>query len=251
MSSSEGESSGVPREPTGAIAGRKDVKRIKHIDPFYEVPEGRLVDVSEPEPDQRAPDIEWVMDYRKLNAVTIKDSFRLPRIDDSLDTLGGAKWFSTLDLQSGYWKVEMEESSKEKTAFICGSGLYQFEWMPFGLCNSPATYERLMERVLAGLQWQVCFVFLDDVIVYGVSFEDQLQRLRLVFGRLRAANLKLSPKKCNLFRREVAYLGHIVSQNGISPDPGKIESIQTWPIPDSVTAVRSFFGPMLLLPSFH
>ena len=184
----------------------------------------------------------FCVDYRRLNEVTVKDSFGLPRIDDSLDTLGGAKWFSTLDLQSGYWQVEMEEGSKEKTAFICSSGLYQFERMPFGLCNSPATFERLMERVLAGLQWQVCLIFLDDVIVYGTSFGNQLERLQLVFERLRSANLILSPKKCELFQQEVAYLGHIVSQDGIAPDPSKIKSIQTWPQPSNVTEVRSFLG---------
>ena len=140
----------------------------------------------------------FCVDYRRLNEVTVKDSFGLPRIDDSLDTLGGAKWFSTLDLQSGYWQVEMEEGSKEKTAFICSSGLYQFERMPFGLCNSPATFERLMERVLAGLQWQVCLIFLDDVIVYGTSFGNQLERLQLVFERLRSANLKTKSQEMRI-----------------------------------------------------
>ncbi len=185
----------------------------------------------------------FCVDYRKLNEVTIKDSFGVARIDDSLDTLGGAKWFSTLDLQSGYWQVEMDEDSKEKTAFITStSGLYQFERMPFGLCNSPATFERLMEQVLTGLHWEICLVYLDDIIVYGTSFEDQLERLKSVFGRLRYANLKLSPKKCNLFKKEVSYLGHVVSRNGIAPDPGKIRSIQTWPQPTTVTEVRSFLG---------
>ena len=177
-------------------------------------------------------DSSWrfCFDYRKLNEVTIKDSYPLPRIDDSLDTLSGSKWFSTLDLQSGYWQVEMAEEDKAKTAFITScSGLFQFEVMPFGLCNSPATFERLMERVLSGLQWQICLVFLDDIIVYGTSFEQELQRLQTVFDRLREANLKLSPKKCDLFKHEVNYLGHVVSDRGIAPDPQKVNSVRLWP----------------------
>ena len=190
-------------------------------------------------------DSSWrfCVDYRKLNEVTIKDSYPLPRIDDSLDTLSGSKWFSTLDLQSGYWKVEMAEEGKAKTAFITScSGLLQFEVMPFGLCNSPATFERLMERVLSGLQWQTCLVFLDDIIVYGTSFEQELQRLQTVFDRLREANLKLSPKKCDLFKHEVNYLGHVVSDRGIVPDPQKVNSIRLWPQPRNLTEVRSFLG---------
>ena len=184
----------------------------------------------------------FCVDYRKVNEVTVKDSYPLPRIDDSSDTLSGSKWFSTLDLQSGYWQVEMVEEDKEKTAFATGIGLFHFHAMPFGLCNSPATFERLMERVLSGLHWQICLVFLDDIIVYAGTFEEELKRLGEVFDRLQMANLKLSPKKCVLFREEVAYLGHIVSKDGIAPDPGKIDAVQRWPQPQNLTAVRSFLG---------
>ena len=134
---------------------------------------------------------------------------------NTIEALSGVNWFSTLDLKSGYWQVPLDESSKEKTAFSTGSGLWQFTVMPFGLCNAPATFERLMEQVLFGLPMSVALVYLDDILVPGNSFENQLLNLRLVFERLRKAKLKLSPKKCSLFRREVHYLGHLVNKNGV------------------------------------
>ncbi|CAB4012519.1 Retrovirus-related Pol poly from transposon, partial [Paramuricea clavata] len=155
--------------------------------------------------------LRFCVDYRKLNDATIKDSYPLPRIDDTLDALGGSQWFSTLDLKSGYWQVAMDPADKEKTAFSIGGGLWHFRVMPFGLCNAPATFERLMDHVLAGLPWNICLVYLDDIIVHGRTFSEQLENLRKVFACLRKANLKLSPEKCNLFRREVKYLGHIIS----------------------------------------
>ena len=143
--------------------------------------------------------MRFCVDYRKLNDVTKKDSYPLPRIDDTLDTLSGAKVFSTLNLQSGYWQVEVQEEDKEKTAFSVGNGLWQFNVMPFGLCNAPATFERLMERVLKGLHWRTCLVYLDDIIVMGKNFEEHLENLGQVLERIQAAGLKLSPKKCSLF----------------------------------------------------
>ena len=186
----------------------------------------------------------FCVDYRKLNAVTVKDSYPLPRIDDTLDALSGSTWFSTLDLQSGYWQVEMSDEDREKTAFVAGSGLgfYQFKVMPFGLCNAPATFERLMERVLTGLQWQTCLLYLDDIVTYGRSFRQALERLEEILIRLKAAGLKLSPKKCNLFQRSVTFLGHEVSDKGIATDSSKTEAVQKWPTPKNVTDVRSFLG---------
>ena len=115
--------------------------------------------------------VRFCIDYRKVNAVTRRDAYPLPRIDDTLDTLAGAKWFSTLDLVSGYWQVELEEQDKEKTAFCTQDGLFEFNVLPFGLCNGPATFQRLMDLVLTGLQWSSCLVYLDDVVVVGRSFE--------------------------------------------------------------------------------
>ena len=184
----------------------------------------------------------FCVDYRKLNAVTKKDSYPLPRVDTSLHSFFGSTWFSTLNLKSGYWQVEMEEADKEKTAFTTGEGLWQFVVMPFGLSNAPATFERLMEQVLVGLPWSVCLVYLDDIIVHARSFEEELDRLRAVFDRLHKANLKLNPKKCYLFQIEVSYLGYRIGRNGIMTDPNKIEAIHSWPVPRNIAEVRSFFG---------
>ena len=155
--------------------------------------------------------MRFCIDFRKVNDATIKDAYPLPRIDDSLDSLSGAQWFSTLDLCSGYWQVEVDPNDRPKTAFSHGSGLFHFNVMPYGLCNAPSTFERLMEMVLQGLQWEICLIYLDDIIIYGKTFEEQLERLQKVFKRLRKSGLKLKPKKCSLFQREVLYLGHIVS----------------------------------------
>jgi len=168
----------------------------------------------------------FCVDYRKLNAVIEKDAYPLPRIDDTLDTLCGSQWFSTLDLLSGYWQVEMEERDREKTAFTTHEGLFEFKVMPFGLCNAPATFQRLMNIVLAGIQWSRCLVYLDDVIVVGRTFREHLENLGIVLQRLREANLRLKPAKCFLCRDEVLYLGHIVSRNGIATDPSKTDNLK-------------------------
>ena len=186
--------------------------------------------------------VRYCVDYRQLNAVTRKDSYPLPRIDDSLESLGKARYFSTLDLASGYWQVGLTEAAKEKSAFCTTSGLYQFNVMPFGLANAPATFQRLMERVLTGLQWEVCLVYLDDVIVFSSTMDEHLSRLAQVFDKFRAAGLKLKPSKCHLLQRQVQYLGHVVSQDGIQTDPEKTRAVEEWPIPRSVGDVRSFMG---------
>ncbi|XP_050714146.1 protein NYNRIN-like [Eriocheir sinensis] len=184
----------------------------------------------------------FCVDYRALNDVTVKDSYPLPRIDDTLDALVGARWFSTLDLKSGYHQVEMAEEDKPKTAFSFGQGLWQFNVMPFGLCNAPGCFERLMERVLEGLQWKTALVYIDDVIVFGSTFEEELERLEEVLQRLRKANLKLSPKKCSLFQHEVPFLGHVVSRDGVCTDPQKVAVVEKWPVPTNVAEVRSYLG---------
>lgn len=184
----------------------------------------------------------FCVDYRRLNDITKKDSYPLPRIDDTLSALAGSAWFSTLDLKSGYWQVAIDPKDKEKTAFSTGSGLYQFTVMPFGLCNAPATFERLMELVLRGLTWKTCLVYLDDILVMGGTFEEHLSNLREVFRRLRNAHLTLNPKKCSLFRKEVKFLGHVISPEGIRTDPEKIEAVRDWPRPADKHEVRSFLG---------
>ncbi|CAH8642613.1 unnamed protein product [Dicrocoelium dendriticum] len=182
------------------------------------------------------------IDYRKLNDVTRKDSFPLPRIDDTLEALSGAQWFSTLDLASGYWQVEIDPKDREKTAFIIPSGLYEFQTMPFGLTNAPATFQRLMQIVLRTLIPNQCLVYLDDVIVHGRSLEEHLDNLGLVLQHLHDAGLKLKPQKCQLLKRQVTFLGHIITPSGIQSDPSKVETIQGWPVPTSAEDVRQFLG---------
>ena len=141
--------------------------------------------------------VRFCIDYRKVNNITRKDAYPLPRIDDTLDTLSGAKWFSTLDLLSGYWQVEVTAEDREKTAFVTRDGLFEFNVMPFGLCNGPATFQRLMDMILTGLQWTNCLIYLDDVIIFSHDFKSHLDNLQYVFQRLRSAGLKLKP---TLFR---------------------------------------------------
>ena len=186
--------------------------------------------------------MRFCVDYRKLNDVTIKDAYPIPRIDDTIQSFAGAKWFSTLDLASGYWQVELDEDAKEKSAFSTRAGLYQWRVMPFGLCNAPSTFERLMESIFAGLQHEIMLLYLDDLIVFAATVQEELTRLRRVFNQLRSAGLKLKPAKCNLFQKSVVYLGHVVSNDGIATDPEKIRAVQDWPTPRTVREVRSFLG---------
>ena len=186
--------------------------------------------------------VRFCIDYRKVNGVTRRDAYPLPRIDDTLDTLAGAKWFSTLDMVSGYWQVEVAEEDKEKTAFCTPDGLFEFNMLPFGLCNGPATFQRLMDLVLSGLQWSSCLVYLDDVVVVEQSFEEHLQNLESVFKWLRDAGLRLKPKKCFFLKKEVLYLGHVVSREGIATDPAKISKVAHWPEPTTTKEVQKFLG---------
>ena len=182
------------------------------------------------------------MDYRQLNDATIKDAYPLPSIDESLDQLSGSCWFSTLDLSSGYWQVEVDPVDRPKTAFITKKGLYQFKVMPFGLCNAPATFERLMETVLCGLQWDICLIYLDDIIVFSKTFEEMTENLQKVFDRLKSAGLKLKAKKCTLFGEQDEYLGHLISKAGVATDPKKVDAIKQWVEPTSVREVRFSLG---------
>jgi len=186
--------------------------------------------------------IRFCIDYRKLNSVTTKDAYPLPRIEDNLDALKGAKFFTTLDLSSGYWQVAMAPEDKEKTAFCTKYGLFQFNVMPFGLCNAPGTFERLMETVLRGMQWERAVLYLDDIIVFSEDVKGHLERLEEIFQRLKAANLMLKPSKCHFFKQQVEFLGHIVSQEGVSTDPQKVKAVSEWPIPRRVRDVRAFLG---------
>ncbi|CAI5640726.1 unnamed protein product [Oreochromis niloticus] len=182
------------------------------------------------------------VDYRRLNAVTRKDSYPLPRIDDALDYIAGSSWFSSLDLRSGYWQVELAAEARPKTAFTIGQGLWQFRVMPFGLCNAPATFERLMERVLKDIPRARCVVYLDDLLTHAKDFEQAVANLREVLTAIRGAGLKLNPAKCNLLARQVKFLGHVVSEKGVATDPEKVVAVGDWPPPSNVAELRSFLG---------
>ena len=160
--------------------------------------------------------MRFCVDYPKLNAITKLDVYPLPWIDDSLDLLANSRYFTSLDLASGYWQVGMDPASQEKTEFITYAGLYEFTVMPFGLCNALATFQCLMENVLAGLAREKCIVYLDDVLVIGQTFQEHLCNLREVFTRLSRAGLWLKPLKCKLMQRKVEFLGYVVSADGVS-----------------------------------
>ncbi len=181
------------------------------------------------------------IDYRKLNQRTVRDAYQLPRIDETFDKMHGSLYFSSLDLQSGYWQVEMHEDDKPKTAFQVGDlGFYECNRMPFGLTNAPATFQRLMEQTLQNLSNVI--VFIDDIVIFSATFQEHLDKLEQVFCKLKDAGLKLKPKKCKLFQRRVRYLGHIISSEGVETDPEKTEVISKWPIPKTVHELRRALG---------
>ena len=192
----------------------------------------------------RKKDGTWrfCIDYRKLNAVTCRDAYPLPRIDSTLDSLAGATYFTTLDLASGYWQVAVEEQDKEKTAFSTPDGHFEFNVMPFGLTNAPATFQRLMECVLAGLVGEQCLIYLDDIIVFSSTFKEHVLRLSGVFQALNNAGLQLKPSKCHFALKEVRYLGHVVSQAGIRPDDDKVKAVSTYPVPRTTKELKRFLG---------
>jgi predicted aspartyl protease len=184
--------------------------------------------------------IRFCVDYRKLNAVTIKDKYPLPRIDDLLDRLQGGEVFSTLDLKAGYWQIPLVESDKAKTAFSANGELFEFEVMPFGLTNAPASFQRCMSMAIG--QVGFALIYLDDIIVFSPNEEKHKQHLRTILGKLQQAGLKLNRTKCKWFKEEVRFLGYIVSGSGIKADPEKTEAIRTWPTPTSQKALQRFLG---------
>ena len=187
--------------------------------------------------------LRMCVDFRLLNTRTKKDNYCLPRIDEILDSLQGAKYFSKLDLKSGYYQIEMEEKDKELTAFTTGPlGFWEHNRLPFGLCNSPATFQRVMEDCFADLNLKVLFIYIDDLIIFSDTIEEHLQRLEMVFERLRLCGLKLASDKCELIQTEISFLGFIVSSEGIKTDPEKVSKVQEWPVPKCAKDLRSFLG---------
>ena len=187
--------------------------------------------------------LRFCIDFRKLNSLTVKDSHPLPHICETLESLAGAAHYSTFDMNSGFWQVPMDEESKQYTAFTLGSmGLYECESMPFGLCNAPPTFQRLMQNCLGELNLTYCLIYLNDVIVFSDTPEEHLRRMRVVFDCLCEHGLKLKPSKCEVFKSEINYLVHHVSQKGVLPSKKNLESIAQCPPPDTYTKVKSFVG---------
>ena len=182
------------------------------------------------------------VDYRRLNAVTTPDAYPLPRIDESLDALRGARYFSTIDLVSGYWQIAMDPADRVKTAFTTPMGLYEFNRMPFGLSNAPATFQRFMERCFGDQSCETLMFYLDDIIVFSADFASHVERLDMVFSRLAKHGLKAKPSKCHLFKTSINFLGHVASADGIQTDPDKCSALENWPVPASAKAVRQFLG---------
>ena len=187
--------------------------------------------------------LQFCIDFRKLNSLTRKDSHPLPHIGETLDSLVGSSIYSTFDLTSGFWQVPMAEESKQYTAFTLGSmGLFECDRMPFGLCNAPTMFQRLMQNCLGKLNLTYCLIYLDDVIVYSKDPEQHLARMRVVFECLREHGLKLKPSKCDLFKSEIIYLAHHVSKDGVKPSHKNVPSILECPILKTFTDIRSFTG---------
>ncbi len=172
----------------------------------------------------------------------LNKNFPLPNIEEFLDVLDGTYFFNTLDMSSGYYQIEVHEEDKHKTAFITKYGLFEYNRMPFGLCNAPATFQRAMTLILRGLTWKEVIAYLDDIIILGKDIDDSLQNLVEILDRFRKCNLKLKAKKCQLFQEEVVFLGKLCSRSGISPNPSSVAVVKNWPTPASSKDVERFMG---------
>ena len=191
---------------------------------------------------KRDGSVRFCVDYHALNSITKPELFPLPRIDDCLDVLGGNDTFTTMDACSAYWQVPMAEESIHKTAMVTHMGHYAWEFMPFGLRNAPATMSRVVEQLYEGYNRSICMVYLDDTITFSQGFDEHLDRLGLLFARMKTFGLKLKPEKCAFDKSSVSFLGHLITAEGIAPDPERVRSIEELTPPTTVTGVRAFLG---------
>ena len=192
---------------------------------------------------KKTGEIRLCVDFRKLNAISIRDSFPLPRIEEALQAVQAAIWFSSFDLAQGYLQMAMEEEDIQKTAFRAGSsGLYEFTRMLFGLTNTSASFCHLMEMCIGDQQYITLLFYLDDICGFAETVDQMLDRIQLVLSRLKEFSLKIKPKKSHFFQAEVDFLGHVLSKNGVSPNPEKIEKVHDWPTPTNLKEVHSFIG---------
>jgi len=182
------------------------------------------------------------IDYRRLNSLTVRPIYNIPDSSGIFYHISDSTFFSTIDVSSAYHQCPIKESDKHLTAFTTRNGQFEFNRMPFGLCGAPFTFQRLMTSVLRDQNWLTCLIYLDDIVVFSRTFEEHVQRLSVIFGKIREAGLKLSPAKCKFFSPEVKYLGHVISKDGLKTDPEKICALKKWPLPDSVCELRKFLG---------
>ena len=184
----------------------------------------------------------FCIDYRQLNAVTIKDRYPLPLIQDIFDQLGGSKLFSTLDMRSGFWQLPMSPESIEKTAFVCHRGLFECSRLPFGLANAPSVYQRAMNKVLGDFIGKFVMVFIDDIVIYSNSESDHKAHVEQVLQRLEEAGLTLKDSKCHWAQSQIDLLGYVVSAQGVSAQPAKTSAIRALAPPENVSELRRFLG---------
>ena len=186
----------------------------------------------------------FCIDFRRLNAATVPDAYPLPRMDDCIDSLAGAKVFTLLDALWGYWQVPIAEKDRDKTAFTSHMGTYRYLRMPFGLRNAPATFQRALDIILSGVRWKMCLVYIDDIIVFSRNYDEHLDHLEHVLHLLKNAGIKLKLKKCFFFRDEVEYLGHRIRPGtlSVSKDSKVKKAIQNAGFPQTFTQMKSFLG---------
>jgi len=232
------------RQPTPYLGPEKEVSRQVQdlldqdlIEPAHGAWSSSVVLVK-----KRDSSWRFCVSYRRLNSVTIQDAYPLPWIDKSLDALTGSKYFSTLDLISGYWQVPHSPDAQDKAAFITCNGLWKWKVLPFGLTSAPATFQQLMEQVLSRLHWKTRLIYLEDVIFISPDFSTHVSCLWEVFDHLRAAGLKLKRSKCALLQPEVTYLGHVVGRDGFATDPEKVQAVKEWAVPRDLPELQAFLG---------
>jgi transposase InsO family protein len=186
--------------------------------------------------------VRFCIDYRRLNEVTIKDVYPMHRVQETIDALAKAIWFTSLDLASGYWQVKVSEKDQDKTTFITRSGTYKWKVMPFGLCNAPATFQRLMNAVLSGLSWECALAYIDDIIIYSTSFDNHVNSdLVRVLTRIDEANLKIRTEKCQFAKPQVRYLSYVVGSGKIQPNEDYLKAVKEFKVKD-IDTLRAFLG---------